>query len=222
MDLLSKYENNALLRSLIQLVPSGIGSAIDTGISIRLTKIQNNKLRIFFNELGDGSVPLSEELIENDDFIHCFFCTLKASMNSRRSQKIEMFARMLKASVTTDSLLSVDEFEEYLNILDELSYREMQILLTLYKFENQYPLQEGENDLQRTHHFWDEFTKELVDVILIPIDEVNSILTRLNRTGCYETVIGTYCGYTGGKGKLTPTFYRLVKIINMSDYYNQY
>ena len=33
-----RYEQNAVIRSLIQLVPQGIGSAIDTAITARLTK----------------------------------------------------------------------------------------------------------------------------------------------------------------------------------------
>lgn len=68
-----------------------------------------------------------------------------------------------------------------------------------------------------TNFIWDEFTKELEDTLYIPKDEIDAILTRLNRTGCYETFTGTYADYTGGKGQLTATYRRLKKLASESE-----
>ena len=60
-----------MIRSLVQLIPFGVGSAVDTGIAVRLSNIREERLRSFFDELAEGDVDLPEELLESDDFIHC-------------------------------------------------------------------------------------------------------------------------------------------------------
>lgn len=208
-----RYEKKPLLRGLIQLIPFGFGSSIDAALLTRLQNISEERTRTFFDELSKGKIELKPELLESENFLHCYFATVKAALNSRRREKIKMFARLLKSSTLPGSFSSTDEYEEYLEILDELSYRELLILLILEKYESQFPLKTEENALQRASHFWEQFNDELKTTLGIPRDEVNAIMTRLNRTGCYETFIGTYANYVGGKGKLTPTYFNLKKFI---------
>ena len=53
--LLEKYENNRVIRGLIQLVPFGIGGAIDVVLTKTLEKIQQERATTFFDELARGS-----------------------------------------------------------------------------------------------------------------------------------------------------------------------
>lgn len=211
--LIKRYETNPVIRGLIQLIPFGIGSAVDVALCVQLENIRKDRIRTFFDELGNNSVQLTPELLKSEDFLHCYFATTKAALNSRRREKIEMFAKLLKSSVRGGPFDSTDEYEEYLSILDELSYRELMILFKLHKFESDLIHEENENDLQRANRFWDKFNTELIDQLRIPANEIDAVLTRLNRTGCYETFVGGYFDYTGGKGKTTPTFWRLKELI---------
>ena len=214
LKLAERYEKNAILRGLIQLVPFGLGSGIDVALSARFQKIKEERTRAFFDELAEGGILLQPGLLKSEDFLHCFFATVKAALDTRRREKIRLFARLLKASTLAGSFSGTDEYEEYLNTLDELSFREISILVTLGKFESLFPKSDTENDLKRTHRFWDQFTTELVEKLHIPKEEIDAVLTRLNRTGLYETFIGSYFDYTGGKGKLTPLYFHLKKLIN--------
>ena len=208
-----QYERQPVLRGLIQLIPFGVGSAIDALLLTQLQNIREERTRAFFDELSSGKIELKPELLKSEDFLHCYFSTVSAALNSRRREKIRMFARLLKSVILPDSFSGTDEYEEYLGILDELSYRELLILFTLDKYESKFPKNVGENDLQRAVRFCGQFTDELEKTLGLPKNEIDAILTRLNRTGCYETFIGGYYNYTGGKGKLTPTFFRLKKLI---------
>lgn len=123
-----------------------------------------------------------------------------------------MFARLLKSSTLTDSFLSTDEYEEYLKILDELSYRELLILFILEKYESNSISKDDKTGAQAIHPFWDRFYEEIEKKLSIPKNEIDAVLTRLNRTGCYETIIG-YLDETGTEGNLTPTYFRLKKLI---------
>ena len=85
----------------------------------------------FFDELAKGDVIVDEELLKSEDFLHAYFATTKYALNTRRREKIEMFARLLKSSITEKDISSIDEYEDLLKVLDELSYRELLALRIL-------------------------------------------------------------------------------------------
>jgi len=213
-NLKKHYLKNSLIRSLIQLVPFGVGSGIDVALSTYIDNIKQKRLKIFFDELNSGSIKLSPELVESENFLHCYFSTLKAALNSRRQEKNEMFSRLLKSTIRAGNYSSIDEFEEYLKILDELSLREFQILIKLEEYESENPLLDTDNgnELKRATRFWESFVGDIKN-LGVPENEVDSIINRLNRSGCFETFVGNYYDYTGGKGKTTATFKRLKKLI---------
>jgi len=200
------------MRGIVQLIPLSIGSCVDVAITTQLDNIMEDRAKTFFDELGNGSVELTKSLIETEEFLHKYFSTVKAALNTIRREKIVYFARLLKSSIIIGNSRNIDEYEEYLSILDELSYRELGILIRLYHFENLHPNAEGENELQRTAKFWDEFCKTIMNEFDIEEDEINSVLVRLKRTGCYMSLIG-YWDDEGNKGKTTATFKRLIKMI---------
>ena len=210
--ILEKYDNR-VIRALIQLVPYGIGSAIDTVLIETIRDIREDRARSFFDELSKGNVFIDESLIENEDFIHAYFATTKMALNSRRREKIKMFARLLKSSIIGNGPKdSSDEYEDFLKILDELSYRELQALAIMDGFSDT-PRTAEHNDLTWTNTFWDKFVNMVELELKIPSEEISDFMNRISRTGCYEMFTGSYFDYTGGKGKLTPIYHRLKKFI---------
>lgn len=207
--LLKRYEKNVVLRALAQLVPLSVGSALDAALLTKLQQIHADRAREFFDALESGSTPLKPELLESNDFLHCFFATSKAALRTYRVEKIQAFARLLNALATAGKFSGVDEYEEYLGILDDLSSRELAVLTLLDQYESKFPKNADENDLGRANRFWNDFCIEMESSLAIPAQEIDAVLTRLNRSGCYETFTGNYWDYTGGKGKITATFCRL-------------
>ncbi len=192
----------------------GVAPALDTALDTKIQNMRESRIKAFFEELDKGSIKLTNEVIQSEDFLHAFFATTKAALNTRREEKIRMFARLLHQAASQDNLSNyASEYEEYLNILDELSYREIRILFMLERYEKEHPVEGEENELQRASKFWGKFTQETKKTFHISDEEIASILTRLNRTGCYETIVGNYFDYRGGKGKLTAVYYKLKKMI---------
>ena len=151
-DLMNLYEQPES-RSLIQLIPAGIGSALDVALINKIQEIRKDRLKSFFDELGTGEIELTKNLIESEDFLHCYFSTIKAAINTRIREKIKMFARLLKSSTLPNLIANTDEYEEHLKILDDLSFKELRILILLDKYESRYPKNEVENDWQRADRF---------------------------------------------------------------------
>lgn len=211
-NLLARYEGSRVIRGLVQLIPFGVGGAIDVVFTKTLNNIREERSRAFFDELAKTSKPLDPAILESEDFLHCYFSTVKYALNSRRREKIEMFARLLKASLGDTGPRDVDEYEEFLGILDDLTYRELQALAIMDSFSNRSRTPD-QNDLQWTNTFWDEFEDRMVRELVVPKNEVSDFMNRISRTACYEMFTGSYWSYTGGKGKLTPTYKRLKRFI---------
>lgn len=200
------YSNNPVIKALVQLIPYGVGGALHELASARAQEIKDKRMRVFFDELA--SAVLSESLIQNDDFLHALFSALKASINTRRQEKIKLFARLLLNLAGRDISKDSDEFEDMLKILDELSHREMQILLTLEHYEAMYPSDGDRPDLILPE-YWNAFVQNACELLKIDKQELEGMLARLSRSGCYVDLTGTYFDYEHGQGQLTPLYYRL-------------
>ena len=210
--LLRRYESNRVIRGLIQLVPYGLGSAIDVVIVQTYANMKKERMSNFFDELSRDNVVVDEELLKSHDFLHCYLLTIQLALNTRREEKIRVFARYLKNSLHEPRPSSIDEYEDYLQILDDLSYREMQALSLLDEFSDR-PREPENSDLAWTESFWNEFEEKMATQLAIPHAELASFMNRIARTGCYEMYTGSYWDYTGGKGKLTPMYVRLTKFV---------
>lgn len=225
LTFLDPYKNNSILRGLFQFAISvlsishPISAFTVTGIETALftwRENQKNKWKSLAEELNNWE-QLCSELLENADFLHCFNRIIEAIETTQSHEKIRYFARLLKASTEPAIIASIDEYEEFLSILKELSSRELHVLTILDKYESQFPIIEGESPIARSDKFWKQFTTELNQELHIPIEEVRFILSRLTRTGCYQMFIKNRSGAvnsTGDCGRLTPVYYHLKKIIN--------
>lgn len=216
-NLSARYEKNPVIRGLIQLIPFGIGSAVDTAVAVNLTKIREERSRSFFDELARGGINLSEEQISNENFLHAFFSTTKAVLNTRRREKIKLFGKLFATFCKNsdfEDLELLDEFEEILAILDDLSYQEYLILLILQQNENSVPPDHSSKHiLARTDVYWENFLEEVERKLRIPRNDIPGILARLNRTGHYKTITGTILNYKGDRGHLTTNFKSFMKFL---------
>ncbi|MCD4780782.1 MAG: hypothetical protein K8S27_09590 [Candidatus Omnitrophica bacterium] len=133
-ELSKKYSESPIIRSLCQLLPGW--SSADTLLQHRADEIKKDRLLTFFDELAKGEIALKPELINSNDFLHCFFATARAALNSRRKDKIEMFARLLNDFISSNFLTNANEYEEFLSMLDELNHIHISILFIIFKEKN--------------------------------------------------------------------------------------
>lgn len=210
MMLLKRYAESPL-RPLMQLVRFGIGSAIDVTLLMRLEKIKAKRVEIFFDELQRTIGNIKPELLESEDFIHCFIKTIQLAIDTRRHEKIKMFARLLGSGVRSCGIESVDKFEEYLTLLAELSYMEIQILFQIEKFQDENP----EPWTSTNYMNWNSFTDKLAKSLNLSLDELDMLLMRINRVGCSETFLSSKeeNELLVRKCQLTSVFMRLKELI---------
>ena len=212
-----EYRAHPILRGLLQLVLGEVGSALDTAIANQVQKMREERLEAFFQELKEGERDLTPELVQSEPFLQAYFATTIAALRTKRREKIAWFGRLLLAATGANPGINLaDEHEDYLKILDELTYRELGILATLAQFEAQYPdpIETGGGDVAGVGRYWAQFTDTACQKFPIRPEELPAIMIRLNRTGMYETLIA-FAGGSSGTGKLTATYYRLAKLIRL-------
>jgi hypothetical protein len=213
INVLKEYENNPIIRPLLQLIPLGIGSGIDSLLVITLSRMRQERAKIFFDEITKGNINPNNRYLETDDFVHKYILTMRHVLNTNQKEKIEMFAKILKNSLNENNkIFAVDIFEDFIGILNELTFHEINALSLLETYDTVIK-EVGENGLMRVNKFWSKFEERMENELNVPKSYVNNFMIRITRTGCYEEFNGNYFGYTGGKGELTPLYYELKKMI---------
>ncbi len=187
-DLLKLYDNK-YVRSLVQLVPAGFGSAIDIYLKETIDKIQKERLETFFNQLENGQIELTDDVIKSEDFLHNYFSTIRIVLNTRRRKKIALIGNLFNSAIRKGIINSPDEsYEKYLKILDELSFFELEILKILKNLEdNKTTFKKGDNKwskLETNQEIWKEFENIMADQFKIERDALDESLIRIERTGC--------------------------------------
>lgn len=175
---------------------------------------------VFAEEIISLNLNPPEEQVKSREFCEAIGATALRVLETAREEKIRLFARLFASYVRQNDCTAegFDAFEEDLQILDDLSYREFQLLLVLRKHELQFPSTPNENEVQRTGHYWDNFHSESTKLLGISDDELNPMLQRLVRTGLCQIITGTYWDYLGNRGYLTPRFAKFLQRLNMPDF----
>ncbi|NQU05396.1 MAG: hypothetical protein HQ568_04820 [Calditrichaeota bacterium] len=213
-ELILEYDN-PVIRALIQLIPFGIGSALDVILSHNLERITNERTKAFFDELDNGEVSLDKRCLESEDFLHKYFKTTQYALNTRRREKIRLFAKLFKSSIENIDFCDIDEYEEYLQILDELNYRELQALV-IFDDCSDFSVTQNRDSIEWVGETWQNFVCRLENELGIPTPEASSFMVKVVRTGCFEMITGGYGGDIGGVGKLTPIYMKLKEFIKLS------
>lgn len=177
----------------------------------RADKIKKQRARAFFDELAAGRLALTEDLINQDEFLHAFDATIKAALQSRRDEKVRMFARLLRRGVIECEHQSFDDYEELVNLLSDLSHREWCALIL---FESHLAGTDPNSEaLQRVMSFWKAFVLDLENNLGVSQNEASSFMNRLARTGLYNEITGAYWDYEGGQGITTPKMARFRQMV---------
>lgn len=215
------YEKSPIIKGLIKLIP--YGSSIDAYISTKLSNMRSARLKTFFDALNNGTMELTESIIETNDFLYSYFSVLNYVLRTRSDEKVERFANILLALATKK--INFDEFDDYSSIFNELSDREFAILALKYEYEKRFLPEKGEteyrsngiiqNPKQVTGLYWNDFKNEVISTIGVDIEEFNSLLIRLQRTGCYSVHKGYFDSSIDEDGDTTVLFKKLHKIVSL-------
>jgi hypothetical protein len=177
-------------------------------LEIAVRERQERQLKTFFDELNEEEITLDKQIIENNEFLHRYFITLRTVLKTNRDEKIKVLAGFFinRGSRNLDGS-HTDTYEEYLGIIDELSYRELLILRTLEEFEKKLigSIDQKER-IDRMNEYWAEF-QNTVSEFTEGLGLVPALMKRLERSGLFQVADTWGDDDNDNRGFLTDLYY---------------
>lgn len=204
------YNDNRALRLMVQLLP--YGGLIDKTLSSFYIKEKERRLKVFFDELNQGNINLSEEEIQNDEFLHKYFITARAVVDTRRDEKIRYFAHLLQNCNSPLLNRNLDNYDDFLGILDELTFQEIKILLFIRRYFEEYKAPRGLNNVA----LYRPLKSSLAAELNVTENEIVSYFIRLERTGLLHLYQGHFQhNEVSDSANLSDTFKKLELLAQM-------
>lgn len=185
------YSDQTLIRAGINAIPF-VGGSLDILLSSAGQNFVMKRIQNFIEQLETQVSQLDESKI-NADFLKTeqgFDLIVKvfnSASKTRQNEKLKLYAKIIKESITLGKQYQEDDPEIYLRIIEDLSVTELRVAKRLFDIkEKKVALTEDEqkqgNDAAVLAFKYPEFDK----------DELISILVRLERTGLIRELVGMY------------------------------
>jgi len=212
---IEKYSENALLRASISAIPF-IGSPFDVFLATKAQKIVNDRIMNLFNELIAEMSTLEDRMVDKDyidseEFIELFTKTIETASKTRSKEKIKLYAKLLKGATKFQDRKKYSP-EEYLQVLSELTMKELEVAKAIYK-QQRKEKRKDENELQWALRCgWEKLEK---DCPLIPKEDFQFILLRLEKSGLIRELPAGWLG-EGGIFVITDVFRKIMKYLKQN------
>ena len=169
--------------STIKTVPY-IGDLIDDSLENVLSEFQSKKQQQLLEVISQASFgTVTSDMVNDVEFIMSFAKTRNAVDKLLNGDKVKFYGNLLvNGYLNKEDKISVDEFEEYLELINSLSYRELEYLSFFKQYSSKY---KG----KLVHQNWAEFSREFRNKF--PNKHIHSVFKRLQRTGLVNEVMET-------------------------------
>lgn len=170
-----------MIRSLFNIFPMPLNKLVDSSIEEMFRNFQSSKdeelCELIFS---DESVTLDD--VKDATFITDFARSLSAVRRLSTNKKVVYIANLFRNYHSSGVNEEIDEFEEFLSRLEDLSYRELKILAYLCDCENKVPHIEPDKAVDQLAT-WDYFEKTASKEFDLIINDVKSIVAGTVRSG---------------------------------------
>lgn len=150
-------------------------------MTAKINSFQNKKKEEFCEIVLSDTSMITIDKVQDVSFVMEFMRTLDVINRISQNDKVIYIAKLFKSSFVLKNIdeFDIDLYEEYLHRLDYLSLKEIDLLISLYKYSN-------ENE-KKSHDEWKDFKVMVAKQISVAEDDIVSIFSGLCMTGfCRE------------------------------------
>lgn len=204
---------NPVVKLVISHIPI-ISSGLNSGVAKALEMHQKMKLeKLFEIILEDNDITIDD--IEDVECIMEIAKTMDVVNRLIRNDKIKYLGKLLKNSIKDGDNRNVDEFEELLNKLSELSLREINMLHLLYDEEERITkVDNNKQEIFNPEESWESFIHKAKSEYKLNETEIISLMLGIMRTGF---CVGEWKAYLNASATLvmytSPEYRKLLKKI---------
>lgn len=183
IESIKDVKNNPVVKSAISLIKSVpfFGEIIDSSIDATFDNNQKKKRAELLEYILSDKQNITSEMVNDIEFIYGYARVVEAINRLAKNDKIKYFANLLKNGYLVErDKVTADEFDEYLDSLNTLSFREIEWLIYMWKHTSQ--------DQRRiAYKEWKTFSEEFIKKY--PGIAPMFVYKRISRTGFINEVI---------------------------------
>lgn len=156
-DIKSNPVVESVLMPIVKAVPV-IGDMIDSSMNKVIEEFQEKKENELIEVILKDKNSITSDMVNDVEFIVNFAKTREAVRRLATNDKVKYFGNLIRNGYLSGERIENSEFEEYLDILNTMSYREIQYLV----FLKEHPLgKKGITSWGKFEQlFYDEYGKE--------------------------------------------------------------
>lgn len=165
---------NPIVRNMffaVQKIPK-VGELVSASAEYLLDGFQNGKEQNLNEIILRDNHTITSDMVNDIEFIVNYSRTLDAVHRLATNDKVKFFGNLIRNGYLSGEHIENDEFEEYLEVLVTLSYRQIECLAEFYQKSHSTNGKIIDKD-------WEEFKKNSK----YPENDVNFIFKQLVRTG---------------------------------------
>lgn len=177
---------NATLISMIKAIPF-VGEMLDLSIDKRLEEFKNEKEQELLDVILKNKNTITSDMVNDVEFIINYAKVMEAIQRLATNDKIKYFGNLIRNGYLSGEHIESDEFEEYLDILNSMSYKEIEYLVG-YKLYCDNKGKVNQKGMDKWQGFLGEYCKEKD---MAEMERIIYMLPKLIRTGLVEPVYET-------------------------------
>lgn len=194
-DFISKakeVKENPVTETIVELlkVVPGIGDLIDSSINHAIDSFQEKKQKELIDVILKKSSMITSEQVNDVEFIFNFARTVDAVKRLATNDKVKFFGNLIRNGYLVDEKIESSRFDEYFEILGEMSFREIEYLVA-YK---QYCDSKAINGKRVKYNHYVSFSREYAKQMNIDLHSIYNTFMRLKRTGFVDENLETETG----------------------------
>lgn len=173
--------------------PMGI---IDGFLEIELVKSQKEKIHKFLMIILADPHTITTDQVDRVTCISELARTIEVIKRLAKNDKIKYIANLFKNTFfTKNTIVDVDEYEEMLRNLDDLSYREITLLGLLVQCEKDFNPNHNRSSLELPRKVFERFIVIAQEKMQLDKNKTISIVSGMTRTGFCREITGSYSTY---------------------------
>lgn len=161
----------SVLMPIIKAFPV-IGDMIDSAINVGIDEFQDKKEQELVEIILKDKYTITSEMVNDIEFIVNYARTKEAVRRLATNDKVKFFGNLIRNGYLSGEHIENDTFEEYLEVLTTMSYRQLECLAEFYQKSQSTEGRIIDKD-------WELFKKNSK----YPETDIKFILKQLTRTG---------------------------------------
>lgn len=187
-DIKSNPVVESVLMPIVKAIPV-IGDMIDSSMNKVIEEFQEKKENELIEVILKDKNSITSDMVNDVEFIVNFARTREAVRRLATNDKVKYFGNLIRNGYLSGEHIENSKFEEYLDILNTMSYREIQYLIDYKKY-----CEEKSKGKKVKYNRWAYFRKEYAEIQQVTEVELWSVFMRIKRTGFIEEEYETESG----------------------------